>query len=276
MVYNACEEGPVKKPNVFLCHSKADKEFVIKLADALRPARVDAWYDDWEIPSGISLREKIFEEGIPECDVFFAYLTDSSIQSTWVKRELDAAFVSDAETKGGFLALFVDCEETRGKLSLDLRGLKLPVLNAESPHGGVLELVARAWEAFGRRRVEEAQKDWKQKKNELEKAVLELKNSVLEKELELERLKGGATVDVDGALSALAGLDIGGDQGWKTGADLFLALKTAFALGVTRDGLQQAVLGVFGYSRHMKMHPEETENSGRTLNLSSQNLLFVD
>ncbi|CAG0968525.1 hypothetical protein METP3_01295 [Methanosarcinales archaeon] len=46
------------KPRVFLSHSKIDKEFIEKIEQDLRKCRIEAWYDDWEISPGKSLREK--------------------------------------------------------------------------------------------------------------------------------------------------------------------------------------------------------------------------
>ena len=101
------------KPRVFLSHSKSDREYIERLAMDLRSARIDVWYDDWEIPPGSSLRAKIFEEGITECDLFFIYLTKNSRDSSWVRWELDAAFVLELEKRGGFIAIFVDSDDTR-------------------------------------------------------------------------------------------------------------------------------------------------------------------
>ncbi len=70
-----------KKPTVFLSHSKKDRKFIEKIAQDLRKYRIDAWYDDWEIPPGKSLRKKIFEEGIANCNAFFVYLSLNSIDS---------------------------------------------------------------------------------------------------------------------------------------------------------------------------------------------------
>ena len=106
------------KPRVFLCHSKSDKLLIEKIANDLRAAYIDVWYDEWEIPPGESFRSKIFEDGIPNCELLFAYLTPHSAESRWVKRELDAAFIHDIQVKGGFIALFVDSEETRKLLPL--------------------------------------------------------------------------------------------------------------------------------------------------------------
>ena len=87
------------KPRVFLSHSKADRQFIERLANDLRAARIDVWYDEWEIPSGVSFRKRIFEDGITESDLFFVYLTAASAASHWSEREIDAAFVLDAEAR---------------------------------------------------------------------------------------------------------------------------------------------------------------------------------
>lgn len=139
------------RPRIFLSHSKKDQEFIKKLANDLKPARVEVWYDDWEIPPGASLRAKIFEEGIQGCDLFFVYLTESAVHSTWVQQELDAAFVTELETRGGFLALYVDSDKTREGLSLDLRSRRIPVINQQNYSERLLELVALAWDSFAKR-----------------------------------------------------------------------------------------------------------------------------
>jgi hypothetical protein len=60
-----------------LSHSKQDSQFIESLANQLRTARIDVWYDEWEIPPGESIRRKIFDDGIPNCHVFFVYLTEN-------------------------------------------------------------------------------------------------------------------------------------------------------------------------------------------------------
>ena len=91
------------KPKVFLSHSKKDKVFIEKLANDLRSCGIDVWYDEWEIPPGESIRKKIFEDGITSCDMFFVYLTENSIPSYWVQKELDGAFIHEIETKNSFI-----------------------------------------------------------------------------------------------------------------------------------------------------------------------------
>lgn len=189
------------KPRVFLSHSKKDKALIKQLAEALRPARIDVWYDDWEIPPGASLRTKIFEEGIPGCDLFFVYLTSHSSASRWVKQELDAAFVTELEEQGGFLCLYVDSDQTRDALPLDLRSRKSPTLIKENLPERLLELTALAWETFSRSQVRST-------KSENRIKILELEKRVLELELENEKLSAGTISDFEETIEVLQAEDL--------------------------------------------------------------------
>ena len=61
-----------KNPRVFICHASEDKErFVLGFASKLLGKGVDAWVDKWEMKLGDSLVQKIFEEGIKQCDPAF-------------------------------------------------------------------------------------------------------------------------------------------------------------------------------------------------------------
>ncbi len=62
-------------PKVFLSHASEDKErFVINLAIKLRSKGVAVWLDKWEILTGDSLIDKIFEEGIKKAQAFVIVL----------------------------------------------------------------------------------------------------------------------------------------------------------------------------------------------------------
>ena len=184
------------KPRVFLSHSKKDRKCIERFAMDLRSARIDVWYDDWEIPPGSSLRAKIFEEGISECDLFFVYLTKNSIDSSWVQRELDAAFVLELETKGGFIAIFVDSDDTRQSLSSDLRSLRIPAINSESYSRCLLELTAKSWEALLRKRIT--------KENETNNiTIIKLEKKLMEQDIELAKLKLVGAIDRDRILQEL-------------------------------------------------------------------------
>ena len=162
----------------------------------LHSARIDVWYDDWEIPPGASLRTKIFEEGIPECDLFLIYLTKNSIDSSWIQQELDAAFVIELEMKGGFIAIFVDSDETRQSLSIDLRSRRIPTINSESYSRCLLELTAMSWEALLKNRVAKTNAN-----NNL--TALKLEKRIAEQELELANLKHFGVVDQEEIMKEL-------------------------------------------------------------------------
>lgn len=134
------------KPRVFLSHSKKDKYFIEFLANRLREARIDAWYDNWEIPHGASLGEQI-DKGIEECDLFFVYLTKDSIASKWVKVEIDSAQAKVREV-GGELAIYVESHDLISTLPLSLKRLRLGVLNEHNIDEAIHPLIASSWEAL--------------------------------------------------------------------------------------------------------------------------------
>ena len=76
--------------SIFLSHNHADKDFVRKLARDLENHGVVCWVDEAELKIGDSLIEKI-REGIDSVDYFAVVLSSNSIQSPWVKNELDVA-----------------------------------------------------------------------------------------------------------------------------------------------------------------------------------------
>jgi len=136
------------KPKVFLSHSHLDKPFIERLANTLKLAGIDCWYDDWEIPPGDSIRQRIFEDGLPNCDVFFVYLTANSIHSKWVQRELDGIFTLE---KGGInseLILFIDDEINRGQLSIDLQSKSIPEFNNDNYIRPFAKLVGKVWSVY--------------------------------------------------------------------------------------------------------------------------------
>jgi hypothetical protein len=228
------------KPRVFLSHSKADRDFIEQLANDLRTARIDAWVDEWEIPPGHSFRRKIFEEGILSCDLFFVYLTPHSASSYWVQRELDAAFVRDAEARGGFLSLFVDRDATRRSLSLERQGLHSPEMNVEVYERPLRQLIAQSWEARQRVAMQEV-------REQAQLEVLKLQKALAELETKIVRLESAGAADKAAVLQRLAAVhfSIQGSGGY-TLAELFPKLAPAIASGATNYRLAQVLLEVFG------------------------------
>lgn len=86
------------KPSIFLSHSSKDKEFVRRLAKDLHQAGAQVWIDDGEIKLGDSLIEKI-SEGVDEMDYLAVVLSKNSVESEWVKREINIALTGEVINK---------------------------------------------------------------------------------------------------------------------------------------------------------------------------------
>lgn len=89
----SAESENADSPRAFVSHSTQDREFVKKLATDLMANGVNAWYSEWEIKPGDSIREKI-DAGLRDCEYFIIVLSNSSINRPWVRGELDAATVA--------------------------------------------------------------------------------------------------------------------------------------------------------------------------------------
>ena len=88
----------IQGPRVFICHSHADKGFVHRLAHELNKYGIFCWIDEAEISVGDSLIEKI-REGIDTSDFVIVCLSEISINSEWVKKELDVAMNQEIENR---------------------------------------------------------------------------------------------------------------------------------------------------------------------------------
>ena len=214
------------KPKVFLSHSSKDKPFITKLANDLRVAQIDVWVDDWEIPPGESIRRKIFEDGIPNCDLFFVYLSENSIESYWVQRELDSAVLHEANIKNSFLALFVDKEDNRSSLSIDLQSTSIPVLNDECYHEPVIKLISRTWQSKVNDAIAESAK---------EKRILELEknNEILKLRSEIVQLRIEGTNSPSTTVKRLKKTEIKIDGEVVSLYHVFNEIKYALASGTT-------------------------------------------
>lgn len=91
-----CMSG--ERVSIFLSHTWADKDFVRKLALDLDCHGIRYWLDEAEIKFGQSLISKI-REGIDEVDYVAVILSPRSVESTWVKYEVDVAMTQEIEGK---------------------------------------------------------------------------------------------------------------------------------------------------------------------------------
>lgn len=96
--------------SIFLCHSSKDKIFVNKLANKLKDQNIRVWVDEAEIKIGSTLEETI-ANGIENMHYFAIVLSPDSIESSWVKFELDFAAKLEVKKDVKILPiLYKDCE----------------------------------------------------------------------------------------------------------------------------------------------------------------------
>ena len=84
--------------NVFICHSSDDHDFVIQLAEKLKKDSIEVWIDDWEIDVGDSITQKV-NEGLHKAGFFLIILSEHSINSDWVARELNSTLMRQINKK---------------------------------------------------------------------------------------------------------------------------------------------------------------------------------
>lgn len=87
------------KKKIFISYSYQDKEFVEWLKSNLSGLGLEFWYDQQEINIGDSIKEKV-NEGIQSSSAFILVLSSSSMNSDWVKYEMNSALLLNAIKKG--------------------------------------------------------------------------------------------------------------------------------------------------------------------------------
>ena len=83
--------------SIFLCHASADKPKVREIAKRLTEKGAQVWIDEAEILVGDSILEKI-QEGIAKSDFLGIILSPRSVESIWVKKEVEAALTQEIES----------------------------------------------------------------------------------------------------------------------------------------------------------------------------------
>lgn len=72
-------------PNVFISHRKSDAQQAEQLANELRRAGHEVWFDEWKIDIGDSIVERV-DQGLEETDYLILCFSSSDL-SPWVNRE---------------------------------------------------------------------------------------------------------------------------------------------------------------------------------------------
>jgi len=78
-------------PKVFISYSRKDSEFAQKIYSALEQENVAVWIDCQAIGVGQSFTAAI-TEALNEADYYLLLISENSNKSTWVQREISAAF----------------------------------------------------------------------------------------------------------------------------------------------------------------------------------------
>lgn len=165
----------INRPRVFLSHSKADVTFISKLYEDLRHCQIDPWLDSIDIRHGEPWLDAIFEAGISTCDCILVYLTENSIESPMVKKEIDASVIQKLKDSKVGLLPYVSKGSLREKLRPDIQSLQIPEWNSDNYHFVLSRVVAEIWHVYFERAMRAATSDEKVKR--------------LESELELNRLR---------------------------------------------------------------------------------------
>ena len=82
--------------SIFLSHSSRDKQFARRLAETLTSHGVQVWIDEAELKIGDSLIGKI-SAAIDKADFVAAILSQNSVRSNWVQKELQLAMTKEIE-----------------------------------------------------------------------------------------------------------------------------------------------------------------------------------
>ncbi|ETR73095.1 MAG: hypothetical protein OMM_01224 [Candidatus Magnetoglobus multicellularis str. Araruama] len=88
--------------SIFISHSNKDKEIARKISADLQARGIRIWLDEAEIKIGDSLIQKI-SEAIKTTDFILVLLTENSVNSVWVQKEIKTALNREIESKQKYL-----------------------------------------------------------------------------------------------------------------------------------------------------------------------------
>lgn len=84
--------------SVFLAHSKKNRRLALKLTGDLTNHGIKVWIDEAELSIGDSIISKI-ENGLINADYIVVMLSPHSVNSEWVKKELESALILEIKDK---------------------------------------------------------------------------------------------------------------------------------------------------------------------------------
>ena len=114
-----------RPPRIFLSYASEDKDVARKITDRLRHNGVQIWFDEYELQTGDSIRNRI-QDAIAASDYLVVLLSPNSVRAHWLQSELNSAFSRELTSRDIAIlpVLIADCEipsTLAGRIYLDLR-----------------------------------------------------------------------------------------------------------------------------------------------------------
>ncbi|OIN59964.1 toll/interleukin-1 receptor domain-containing protein [Arsenicibacter rosenii] len=124
---------PVSQTNVtrisaFISYSGHDKEYAVNIAELLSENGIHVWMDDFNVKVGDTVVSTI-ESGIKESDYFIVLLSNNSINSDWVKQEIELAYITNHERNKPKIIPIVFDSLIRNKIPKLLMDIRWLVVN---------------------------------------------------------------------------------------------------------------------------------------------------
>jgi len=91
-------KSEAQKRVAFLSHSSVDKPFIRQLAADLTASNINVWLDEQKIRVGESIPERV-AQGLAESDFFLVAISEHSVTSQWVQKELNNALVNEVQRR---------------------------------------------------------------------------------------------------------------------------------------------------------------------------------
>lgn len=94
--------------DVFICHTSADKEFVDRLATALKGEKISAWYDSFQIGWGDDLRP-VIDDGLKNSRFGIVVFSKAFLsKKKWTEYELNGLFSKEKKGRKVILPIWHD------------------------------------------------------------------------------------------------------------------------------------------------------------------------
>ncbi len=131
---------------LFISHSSTDKKFVRTLKEDLTENNIDTWFDEDELNLGDSLSDKL-ESALEESSHFLIILSSASVNSEWVKFELDKAL---KQNKSQLLQKIIPVKYSACDVPKELASLMYTDLSNEvrQIRGDKVSFVSEGYSAF--------------------------------------------------------------------------------------------------------------------------------